>query len=219
MTAVTQLTAVTYTQSGVDPACNPASYGGMNDGTADASTNLETGTDPSQDSFLQADCGSTVLVNHVVVGYDATNSLPGNWGSAAFNGATLAASADGVTWTQVATLDDAAAVDGLVSISVGSVYRYLRITSYPQEWLGITEFEVWGSEDSSGGGDAPSDVSGTSVIVNQGWQLCVQAAALSAGAVVTLPDQLASDWFNWGSVHQCPPAAPPVSTTAKGRKR
>ncbi|MBB6428184.1 discoidin domain-containing protein [Sphingopyxis sp. JAI128] len=51
----------------------------------------------------------------------------GNWGAAYLNGATLQRSADGATWTDVATVSGAA--DGTkTSIGVHATARYLRLT-------------------------------------------------------------------------------------------
>jgi hypothetical protein len=143
----TEVTTITYTQSDVYANTNAATYANMNDGSADASiSNNETGTD--HDGWIQADLGAPQAVNSVVVGYDFHQNLPGNFGAAAFNNATLAGSltgsADPKDWTTLGQCDSGATTNGLQTIPVGGgTYQYLRITAAPGQWLGITEFEVW----------------------------------------------------------------------------
>jgi hypothetical protein len=140
----TEVITVTYTQSDVPFQITPADYTGMNNGTADgAGSNNQTAT--IHDGWIQADLGTPQAVNGVVLGYDFHQNLPGDFGPATYNGATLAGSTDEQNWTTLGTCDAGATTNGLQTIPVGgATYRYLRVAAAPTQALAITEFEVWG---------------------------------------------------------------------------
>jgi hypothetical protein len=131
---------ITYSQSDVYTGLVAAEHTGMNSGNANGAAN-ETGTD--HDGWIQANLSTPQQIDHVVLGYDYLDDLPGNFGAAAFNGATLTGSLDATTWTRLATCDTGQTINGLMTIPVGADYQYLRVTAAPGQWLAVTEFEVW----------------------------------------------------------------------------
>jgi hypothetical protein len=153
MTTVTQLTTITYTQSGVAAGLNPATYATMNNGTADGSQNNgETGVpagDPDWGAWVQADLGAVTAVDHVVVGYDYLNNLqPGTDWHTTFNDGGICGSSDATLpvnqWTPMGGFDTTQATNGIQTIQVAGSYRYLRAYN-PGESLGLLEFEIWGA--------------------------------------------------------------------------
>lgn len=145
-----QAEEVTYSQSTVYPSNVAADYAGMNDGLAIGNDDGEpgyaqTGTNQGIDQWIMAELESAQDIDHIVIGYDYTNTLPGGWGVNYTEDALVQGSLDGSSWTTIDTTPDYASTgstDGLVSIEIGGTWKYIRLLR-DNGYLALLEFQIW----------------------------------------------------------------------------
>lgn len=142
------LSGVKYSITGtLWPGDNAPTYEGMNNGSADASTNnAETGTN-NDGGAVTADCGAVKHIDHIVIGYDYLNNLPTGWGVTFTENLNVEGSTNNTDWTSITTTPTYASSgssDGLVSIPIDGDYRYIRIKSATDYYICLLEFQIWG---------------------------------------------------------------------------
>lgn len=142
----------TLTQSSVYSGTTAASYANMTNGNAAGNSSNAAGTNVGSGSgnpaFIKYDCGSSVAITDVVIGYDYNSSMPGGWGPPYTANAVLERSTDNTNWTYITTMPEyttaqaEGVINGKVKIEVNATARYIRLrkdTTYVQ----ATEFQVW----------------------------------------------------------------------------
>lgn len=142
----TLLAGVTYAQSNVYTSNTAADYTGMNNGSANGSSSTQTGMNPGS-NYITANCGSLKYISKITIGYDYLSNLAGGWGVTYTEGLTVEASTDNSSWTSITTTPTYASTgstDGLVDITIGGNYQYVRL-SKASGYMCILEFQVWGS--------------------------------------------------------------------------
>lgn len=143
-----QFTGVTYTASTLYSGITAPDYTGMNDGSASGAAG-QTGTGGFEGDNVKADLGSTKSVDHVVIGYDYLDNLPnGPWGYIYLDNVYFEGSTNNTDWTLIQMTPNYTSTgssDGLVTLSVGASYRYLRVRENINSYVAITEFQIWGT--------------------------------------------------------------------------
>lgn len=142
----TLLTVNTYSQSSVYSSNSAATWEYMNNDSANGSTNgAQTGTDYGGTQWIKTSLGGQYHVDHIVIGYDHMQNLPGGWGTYYTENVDVQGSNNNSTWTTIATTPDygdTGSTDGLYEIPIDGDWSYLRL-SRSGDYLCVLEFEVW----------------------------------------------------------------------------
>lgn len=133
-----------YSQSNVYSSNVAADYNGMNSGSADGSVDAQTGMNAQVGNWIEADTFSN-YIDHIVIGYDYLNNLPGGWGVTYTEGLTVQGYSGGYfNITTTPTYASSGSSNGLVTIPINTVTRYIRLYQPANAYMAITEFQVWG---------------------------------------------------------------------------
>lgn len=145
------LTTNTYSQSSLWQDNNAATWQYMNNYNADGSVNdSQTGTYESNvptNLWIKSSLGSQYYVDHIVIGYDFLENLPGGWGKEYTETSPIQGSTDDSTWTTITTAptySSTGSTNGLVPISIKDNYSYIRLIGGSlRQYLCLLEFQVW----------------------------------------------------------------------------
>lgn len=189
------ITGITYSQdaSSYRPDTNPIAVVGfakMNDGSA---TTGGCSTGNGTPTYLQADCGTPKYISSAVFGYDTANSIPGGFGTSYLEGVAVQGSLDNSAWTTIATVPTYSAAtypNGLYTLSVNQVYRYIRLYRSSGGYIATTEFSLVGGlinfESSlSFTADARNSNPRSSVNLQSSFGLTADAVSSSAPRITT----------------------------------